>query len=311
MSNKVYQHKLIKNAIKHYNYTDEIQFDVESIEFYNRYEFSQNNYLKNKYDFKNFWGVLGRAPRMDHIAAKNHLFQENSDCWKYFERTALFWTMAHINSPFIDNIKNEFEYALYVGRNDLLELLINKSINYLSQDEYKTNKEYIKQKVYPSTQLVHFLVGKWLGYNPVKDIVLKYGNGYGIYQRIIDDWDNNFNDIEDEYWDSLCEYHLKGISVTGSKREDEEFIGCGLVPMELINIFQVRKKLGFDVPEIKHELFQTPMAVFPKFPTGYNQELDVKFQLVNRTVMTKKKYSYDEIEKILKEDWGVAAELFY
>jgi hypothetical protein len=307
------KHKLILKAIRHYKYSEIIDNIKANEEFYNGYSYSYNNYKKNKYDFNFFISNLTgiRTNESHHIAAKNLLFQGNSDCWKYFERTALFWTMAHINSPFIDDIKYEFEYALYIGQNDLLNVLIEKSIKYLDQDEYKTNKEYIKQKVFPSTQLVHFLVEKWLGHNPLKEKILKFGNGYGIYQRIIDDWDKNFVEIEDEYWNSLCEYHLKGISITGTKREDEEFIGCGLIPMELINIFQVRKKLGLDIPTIKHELFQTPMAVFPTIPTGYNQELDVKFQLVYRTVQNKQKYTYEEIETILKKQWGQDIELFY
>ena len=69
--------------------------------------------------------------------------------------------------------------------------------------------------------------------------------------------------------------------------------------------------MGLDVPEITHELFQTPMAKQPQIPTGYNQELDVRFQMIDRTVKTKKKHTYQQIVEILKDEHGENANLFY
>ena len=84
------------------------------------------------------------------------------------------------------------------------------------------------------TQLIHFLLEKWLGYNPVKELVMNYGTGYGIYQKIIDNWED-LSQIDNSYWDELCEYHLKGIGLQrGEKWENEEFLTSGMIPMELI-----------------------------------------------------------------------------
>jgi len=70
---------------------------------------------------------LAGIPYSTHIIAKNLLFQEDENYWKYFERTALFWTKSHINDPFIDHIKTALEYSLYVERKDLIEILLKKA----------------------------------------------------------------------------------------------------------------------------------------------------------------------------------------
>jgi hypothetical protein len=300
---------LINKAIKRYNYNEKIEIDRDKDGFLRSYKnFTDKDTLK-KYTHI-IYGVLEGIPYSTHIVAKNLLFQEDENCWKYFERTALFWTMSHINDPFIDHIKAALEYSLYLERNDLIEILLKKAEEYLNRDEYKTNKDYKNQKVYPSTQLIHFLLEKWLGKNPIKDRVLQYGSGYGIYQRLIDNWDD-LSKIESTYWDELCEYHLKGLSL--EKEDDyktEEFLASGLVPMELINIIKVRKKLGLDTPVITHELFKTPMAKEPQIPTGYKDDLDVKYQLVKKAVDTKKKWTIDEIVSELKSQFGEDVDLF-
>jgi hypothetical protein len=300
---------LINKAIKRYNYNEKIEIDRDKDGFLRSYKnFTDKDTLK-KYTHI-IYGVLEGIPYSTHIVAKNLLFQEDENCWKYFERTALFWTMSHINDPFIDHIKAALEYSLYLERNDLIEILLKKAEEYLNRDEYKTNKDYKNQKVYPSTQLIHFLLEKWLGKNPIKDRVLQYGSGYGIYQRLIDNWDD-LSKIESTYWDELCEYHLKGLSL--EKEDDyktEEFLASGLVPMELINIIKVRKKLGLDTPVITHELFKTPMAKEPHIPTGYKDDLDVKYQLVKKTVDTKKKWAINEIVSELKSQFGEDVDLF-
>lgn len=52
------------------------------------------------------------------------MFQGNDECWKYFERTVVFWTYGHNNDEWIDHLKGSFEYALYVERKDLVDKLI-------------------------------------------------------------------------------------------------------------------------------------------------------------------------------------------
>lgn len=305
----LFKNILIKKAIKRYNYNEKIEIGRDSNDFLRSYGNSTDKNTLKKYPHI-IYDVLARIPYSTYILAKNLSFQKDESCWKYFERTALFWTVSHINDPYIDHIKAALEYSLYAERKDLIEILLKKADEYLNRNEYKTNKDYKNQKVYPSTQLVHFLIEKWLGKNTVKDRVLQYGSGYGIYQQLIDNW-NDLSKVESTYWDELCEYHLKGLSLI---KEDvyktEEFLASGLVPMELINIIKVRKKLGLDIPVITHELFQTPMAREPQIPTGYNDDLDIKYQLVKITVETKKKWTTDEIVSELKSQFGEDADLF-
>ncbi|MGE7944345.1 hypothetical protein ACQKNB_19905 [Lysinibacillus xylanilyticus] len=312
MQVKQYNHKLIQKALRRYKYNDDINQEKANEDFFYRYSFFTKG-KKIKKDLNNLYIVLEGAPNCNHIAAKNLLFLGNDKCWKFFERTAHFFAYGYEGGsfPFIDPIGPLLNYALYVERIDLIELLLTKAAADLERDEYKNNKEYIKQRVYPSTYLIHFLIEKLGILNPVKDKVMQYGDGLGIYERIVDEWDHQFNEIDDEYWDSLCEYHLNGIGVTGTKWKDEELIDFGLVPIELINLFKVRKKLGLDVPVIKHELFSTPMAVYPTIPTGYNSDLDVKFQLVERTMKDAKIYTFEEIVGQLKKEHGENAEIFY
>lgn len=235
---KKYDNKLIRRAIKQYKYDEVIDQDNELNSFMSRYNFSSDKKTLKK-SGNSIWKILNGTPNVTHIAAKNLLYQGDTNCWKYFERTALFWTVSHINDPFIDHIKNEFEYSLFIERKDLIKILFDKSLEYLAQDAYTNNKEYIKQKVYPSTYFVHFLIEKWLGENPVLPIILKYGKGFGIYQPIIDNWEN-LSSLQSSYWDELCEYHLKGLSLFGGEKwENEEFLGSGLIPMELLNLIKV------------------------------------------------------------------------
>ncbi|WP_374966393.1 hypothetical protein [Lysinibacillus sp. RS5] len=313
MQVKQYNHKLIQKALRRYKYNDDINQDETNEDFFYRYSFFTKG-KKNKKNLNNLYIALNGTPNCKHIAAKNLLFLGNDKCWKFFERTAQFFAYGYTGGgsfPFIDPIAPLLNYALYVERIDLIELLLTKAVADLERDEYKNNKEYIKQKVYPSTYLTHFLIEKLGIPNPVKDKVMQYGDGLGIYERIVAEWDHQFNEIEEEYWNSLCEYHLNGIGVTGTKRKDEEFLFFGLVPMELINLFKVRQKLGLDVPVIKHELFSTPMAAYPTIPTGYNSDLDVKFQLVERTMKEAKIYTFEEIAEQLKKEHGGNADLFY
>ncbi|WP_452219424.1 hypothetical protein, partial [Lacinutrix salivirga] len=248
-------------------------------------------------------------PNCTHIRAKNLLFQGNKDCWKYFERTAVFWTYGHNKDKWIDHLKGVYEYSLYVERNDLLKSLIEISKNYLTDENNLKDKNFKTQKVYPSTQLVHFLIDKWLGNNPVKELVFNYGKGYGIYQNLIDNWDD-FSKIESKYWDELCEYHLNGIGLQrGEKWENEEFLTSGLIPMELINLIKVRKKLGLDMPTINNALFNTNMARMPVIPTGYNENYDLKFKLIELTVKNKKKYSLQDIEEYILKEHGSNIEI--
>lgn len=288
--------KKIEKAIKFYEYGNDISVAVCDNDFKRSYKnFTDKDTLKHW--SHTIYCMLPGNPYCNHIKAKNLLFQGNDDCWKYFERTAVFWTYGHSpNDEWIDHLKAAFEYALYVERKDLVDRLIEISLSFLTDERNLANKEFKKQRVYPSTQLVHFLVEKWLGYNPAKELVLNYGNGYGIYQKIIDHWDD-FSHIENSYWDDLCEYHLNGIGLQrGEKRENEEFLASGLIPMELINLIKIRKKLGLDIPVISHELFKTNMAKEPVIPTGYNEQLDVKFQLVDLTVKNKRRYTLEEVE---------------
>ncbi len=295
--------RLIEKAVKHYKYENEINDDLCNNDFNRKYKnFTDKDTLKN---FSHIiFTVLNGNPNCTHIMAKNFLFQNNTDCWKYFERTAVFGVYGHSNDKWIDHLKGVYEYSLYVERTDLIKQLFEKSLVYLTDKENLSSKDFKKQKVYSSTQLVHFLIEKWIDNNPVKEMILEYGNGYGIYQKIIDNWED-FSKIEASYWDELCMYHLNGIGLQrGEKWENEEFLISGLIPMELINLIKVRRKLGLDMPNINNPLFNTNMSKLPVIPTGYNENFDLKFKLVELTVKNKKKYSFDEVKKYIKDENG-------
>ncbi|MCL2200348.1 MAG: hypothetical protein FWB75_00150 [Oscillospiraceae bacterium] len=310
---KSFEHKLIQKAIKRYKYDETIDQCAASEAFYESYSYlTQGKHLKENTPV--LYVVLAGTPNCSHIAAKNLLFQGDNECWKYFGRTAQFWSFQYIDTKattFIDHISFDLSYALYVEREDLISVILEKLNSDMDGDEYKSDSAYIKQQVYPSTYLTHFIVEKLGISNSAFDKVLQFGSGLGIYERVVSEWDSAFRNIEAGYWNSLCEYHLNGIGVTGTKRKDEEFLDFGLIPMELINLFRVRQKLGLDVPEIKHELFTTPMAVFPKIPTGYNPQLDVKFQLVERTKRDIKRYTYEDIAKQLGQEYGENTKIFF
>ncbi len=287
----------INRAIKHYNYGEEDTslYDDRFMQRYNH--FTDKDTLKNW--SHTIYGVLSGLPNSTHIKAKKLLFQGSDECWEYFERTAVFWTYGHLNDKWIDHLKGAYEYALYVERTDLIRNLFEKSLSYLLDEGNLSNKDFINQKVYPSTLLLHFLLEKWTGNSQVKDLVLKYGDGYGIYQPLIDNW-NDFSNIKSDYWDELCMYHLDGIGLQrGEKWENEEFLSSGLIPMELINLIKVRKKIGMDIPIINNALFDSNMAKTPIIPTGYNEHYDMKFTLVDLTVKTKRKYTLQEVEEYM------------
>ncbi len=301
---------MIAKAIKHYEYDSNLDKESCNNEFYRRYNFSFNNYKKNKYDFETFYYKLNSNPNCTHIKAKNLLFQGDKECWKYFDRTAVFFVYGHSNDKWIDHSKGAYEYALYVEREDLIKMLFEKTLSYLTDRDNLSNKDFKNQSVYASTQLVHFLIKKWLGNNPVKDLVFNYGKGYGIYQKLIDNWDD-FSKVEPSYWNDLCDYHLNRIGLQkGEKWENEEFLTSGLIPMELVNTFKLREHLGLDVPHITHELFSTRMVEYPRIPSGYNMDLDVKFQLIDETVKTKKKFTFEQIIDNIKSKYGNDVEVF-
>lgn len=291
--------KKIEKAIKFYKYNHPLD-TPESVSFFNdEYVFFASP-KKLKKSIDTVWITLSGIPHSTHIKAKALLFQGDDECWKYFERTAVFWTYGHLRDKWIDHLKGAYEYALYIERRDLVDRLIDISLSYLTDDRNLSNNEFKRQRVYPSTQLVHFLIEKWLGYNPAKELILKYGDGYGVYQKIIDNWED-FSKIERGYWDELCEYHLNRIGLQqGEKWENEEFLDSELIPMELINLIKVRQKLGLDIPIINNPLFDTNMARMPIIPTGYNEKNDIIFVLVDLTIKTQRKYTIQEIEEYIK-----------
>jgi hypothetical protein len=295
-NNMKYKNRSILKAIKHYNYEEDVSSDLCVSEFINSYNFSYNNYKKNKYNFENFWSKLGGQPYCTDVPAKNYLFQENELCWKYFDRTALFRTMSLVGSAcYIDGFKDACEFALYMEREDLIKIIISKIEKCLNSEDY-SQKTFITQKVYPSTLLAFFLISKLCDRESTMLRLNKFGDGYGIYKKVIESWDD-FSKIPDSYWDDLCEYHLKAIGLQNNdKRETDEFLGSGLIPMEIINILVVRKKLGLEVPQIQHELFATPMAQFPVSASGYDENIDPIFQMVKRTVETREKQDFEDMK---------------
>lgn len=302
--------KWIDRAVKHYKYDEPIDREESVKTFLNMYDLytQKEDFRKN---IKTVRLCLSGIPNSTHIKAKKLLFQGDEDCWKYFERTAVFLTNGHSNGDWIEEMSFPLAYALYVERKDLIDQLFDFLLSILTNEQNLSDKYFKKQKLYASTQLIHFLLEKWLGYNPVKELVMNYGTGYGIYQKIIDNWED-LSQIDNSYWDELCEYHLKGIGLQrGEKWENEEFLTSGMIPMELINLQKVRKYLGLDVPQIKNELFSTNMAKSPKIPTGYNEDLDVMFQMVFLTIQNQRKYTIEEVVDLIKKKHGSDVQIIF
>ncbi|WP_452220004.1 hypothetical protein, partial [Lacinutrix salivirga] len=96
--------KLINKAIKHYKYAETLDIDEANYFFLDEYNyFSRKGNLKKHINI--VWLSLSGIPNCTHIRAKNLLFQGNKDCWKYFERTAVFWTYGHNKDKWIDHLK--------------------------------------------------------------------------------------------------------------------------------------------------------------------------------------------------------------
>jgi hypothetical protein len=297
----------IEKIIRHYGYTEEI--DQESVlkDFLAKYDFfTDKDTLKNHPHA--VYMVFTGIPRCHHIAAKNLLFRGNADCWKFFDRTAHFLAYSQFDD-YIDNVTPALMYALYLQRTELVELLLNKLASYLQREHYRTNKLYIKQEVYPLSYLIHFLIQEYGIHNALFKQISAYGKGPGIYEPVISHWNKPFAEMENEYWAKLCNYHLQNLK--GTNRNNEEHLWYGLAPMELINMMLVRKKNSLDSPVINHDLLKTPMAVWPPPQTDYNPALDVKFQLVHQTVLQKKKFTYNEMVDLLKQNTTSPKDLFY
>lgn len=291
---------LIDKVVKYYRYNESIDYDnIE--DFLIAYQtFTDKKTLKNNPEI--IWGVLKCVPNSTHIAAKNKLFKNDNECWMFFERTALFLVKSLINDPWIDHSKAILEYCLYMERFDLIKEVFAKIKGFIEKNIY--NPEYISQKIYPSTCLVYFLIEQYLDINPLKNSILDSKNNFGIYDELINNW-NNISNIKPQYWNELCDYHLERLGMSNSeKRETEEFLFSGLVPMELINIIKTRKKNKLDIPNFCHELFKCPMAQEPLIPSGYNDELDIKYQVVKQTIETQKKIIYEDVKYQIENKYG-------
>ncbi|PST83726.1 hypothetical protein C7T94_14500 [Pedobacter yulinensis] len=297
-----YKNALINKAIKLYGYGEPVDPVEAQEEFFRGYARSHKDYKKNKYDFARFYNQLDGLPESAEVPAKNLLFQEDPAAWLYFERAAVFFFYGRVRPEFLDDFKDILEYTLYVERDDLLQQTMARLTSLAGSADYRSDAEFRSQPVYPSVILACFLADKWLGKEGTSEEIYGYGAGLGIYQPIADHWDD-LSELGQDYWSDLCEYHLKGLSLTkADKREYEEFLECGLVPMELVNLIKVRKKLGLDVPSIDHELMHTPMASIPVLPTGYSEKKDLIFRAVQHTAETKELTTREELLQRLSEE---------
>ena len=311
---KKYTNKYVKRALTLYSYVydDSIDIYAENEKFYQNY-LRRVKYFgtkKNQTPFKFFYVELLGFYNIDHVAAKRLMFQGHPElAGKYFSRTAFWGLMGKKNSipaEYIDPYTDYLNYAFFVEDKDTIQLAIDMLINEWKKEDAQS-KEYKTQWIYPKTYFLHFLIEKWLGENPILPRLFKefsYKGGYGIYQAIIDHW-NDLSVLPNTYWNELCDYHLNGLSLYGSEKwEKEEFLLEGIIPMELLNLIKVRKKLELDIPQITHELFSLPTSQFPVIPTGYNPDTDVLFQLIHQTAITKHPYTIEEIIDLLKEKYG-------
>ena len=333
-----YKHRLIKKAIRLYKYYEPYDEKNELDCFYQDYQRTIRFYVNPKHSEKkqrqafekmikerNIYQLLYEGSLSPSIAQKL-LWQGDMSCSAHFERSAYFW-YAEFSACFhyeaapgnrlccfdLERLAMALQYAVYIGRYDLISSLIELAHKLIEEEKNTQVLDDIWQKssYRPIVPFTNFMLEK-IGYeNPLQRYIISsksYDQGYGVYQRIVDDWNK---DIEDEYWDSLCEFHLSEISVKASREYNDQLAGFGLVPMELLNLIKIRKQMNLSVPVISHELFRTPMVVAPMLPTGYNPDLDVRFQLIDRTQKQEKPFTSEEIIEQLQDEHGENAKLFY
>jgi len=53
------------------------------------------------------------------------------------------------------------------------------------------------------------------------------------------------------------------------------------------------------------------MAKSPKIPTGYNEDLDVMFQMVFLTIQNQRKYTIEEVVDLIKKKHGSDVQIIF
>jgi nuclear transport factor 2 (NTF2) superfamily protein len=335
---KEYSHRLIKKAIRLYKYYEPYDEKGEQNRFYQDYQQKISFYVKPKHSEKrqqqafvkmikerNIYELLWGGSLYSGIAQKL-LWQGDTSCWEHFERSAYFryeelnacfhYEVAQGNRLYcfdLERLAAALHYAVYVERYDLVSSLMELAQDLITEEQNSQVLDDIWQKsnYRPIVPFTNFMLEKIGFENPLQKYIMNsksYKYGFGVYQRIVDDWDK---EVEEEYWNSLCEFHLSEIAVKSSYEYNDELVCFGLVPMELLNLIKIRKQMSLPLPTITHELFSTPMAANPILPTGYNSDLDVMFQLIDRTQKQEKIFTIEEIIEQLKDEYGEGAKLFY
>jgi len=296
----------IQRIADYFSYGSPVEYDCDD-EFLEDYRFfSEKKKISKNPDL--VFATLEGSPNCTHIAAKKLLFQENENCWKYFGRASCFLSYGAFIDGFFDHTKSAFEYGLYSDQKEIVLYLIDKMLMGLKTLE---NSDFYKnQEIYPSTFLVHFLIEKWLGENPIFDRIKQLGFKPGVYQPVVENWPN-LEEIDNGYWGELVDYHLGRVLEKDDDKASYEFELSGLVPMELINIILVNESIDLNDLFFNHELFESKMAAIPRVGELYRKELDVKFMLVLKTYEDKIQYSVEEIVDYLYIKYGSNSKLFY
>lgn len=103
------------------------------------------------------------------------------------------------------------------------------------------------------------LFGLWRGVSvdfhatPVKSI--------GVYQEVLDDWDNDKR--LKELFPKILDHHWELTELTGKEPASFDRAPYSVMPVEIFAIRRIRNEMGLEMPEFDHPLMQTPLATPP------------------------------------------------
>jgi len=84
----------------------------------------------------------------------------------------------------------------------------------------------------------------------------------GPYAAVLENWDDAVQ-LEPALF-NICDYHCQNMEDDGGDWDPEfDLSPFDLIPVEVLAILNVRKKMGHTNPQISHPLMQTPLASMP------------------------------------------------
>lgn len=207
------------------------------------------------------------------------LNNRTAEGWTNFER-AMTWIYNYIKKAKPTNFSLTDEpFAAVIGMSWLFD---KKDITDTAVTLLRRRWELKKEEAHSYVQHKELLVSLYEIYynNNQSNLPVDFLPADHIYRRLI----NAIQEPNAPYVPLLqeaCDYHLLHTTLAADKHFIE-FAYFELIPYEILLVLKVRERLGFEVPEIDHELMKTPLARFQGNTSTYNAEDDAVLQLVLR-----------------------------